>query len=171
MVEINTIWPLTSNFCERAMFSLTVFSLERTVLVAFNAKLLLLFSWTVFSICTDKHQIHKIGLRDYMQWVLQAFSFFHSYHIRIYWVEVCWRQVQLPSLLRGVIKFSWCWGKKNQCDEDSNTWSPSLWERISTTSNAELPKHLQMKFTYRKSRKELFSFSKKQNPKHYKGRI
>lgn len=133
----------TSNFYERRIFSFPILSPERAVLISFNAELLLLYSWTVLSICTDKPRMLNIGLRDYVQCVLQPFSFSHSYHTSIYWVEVCWRQVQFPSLLRGVIKFSWCWEKEIQCDEHSKTWLPSTWERISTTSKAELPKHLQ----------------------------
>lgn len=167
---INNIWPPTSDFCGRKTFSFQIISRERIVFI--SLLMLLLCSVTVFDICTDKPRILNIGLRDYVQWVLQPFSFSHSYHTRICQAEVGWRQVQFPSLLRGVIKSNWCWEKEIQCDEHSKTWLASLWDRIGTTSRAELLKHqqkIQGKYTYKLrggSRKEIES--RTQTLKHIK---
>lgn len=132
VVQINNIWPPTSTiFVEEKTFSFPIFSPERIVFI--SLLMLLLCSVTVFNTCTDKPRILNIGLRDY---VLQLFSFSHSYYTSICQADVGWRQVQFPSLLKGVIKFSWCWENEIQRDEHSKTWLASLWDRISTTSKS-----------------------------------
>lgn len=146
MVQINNVWPPTSlNFCGRKtlknIFLPNSLPRKNSVHISFNASFTFWDSIQYLYRQTEDPQYWIKGLRAVGFTVF--FSFSRSYHTSIYWAEVGWRQVQFPSLLRGVIKFSWCWEKEILCDEHSKTWLASLWDRISTTSKAELPKHLQ----------------------------
>lgn len=86
----NNIWPPTRLiFCGRKTFSFPILSPERIVFISLLMPLLC--SVTVFNVCTDKPRILNIGLRDYVQWVLQLFSFSHSYYTSIFQAEVGWR--------------------------------------------------------------------------------
>lgn len=120
----------TSNIYGRKFFSFQILSPERTVLI--SLLVLNCFFYVLGQYLYRQTRILNIGLRDYVQWVLQPFSFSHSYHPSIYWAEVCWRQIPFLSLLMGMIICSWCWEKEIQCDEHSKTWLPSLWIKIIT---------------------------------------